>query len=359
MRIEPIHEYMYSNISICHEADGRKSMSKELSVRVVIVNYRTPELSIACLRSLKAEVLAHPDASVTVVDNDSRDNSAHLISVAIESEGWTSWVSLIESPLNGGFSDGNNVAIRSALACENTPDCFWLLNPDTLVRPGALSALTSFLGSRPQVGICGGGIENQRGLPWPFVFRFPSILSELEQALSFGPASALLSKWAILKPISDFPEKVDWVCGASMMVRREVIDKVGLMDDGYFLYFEETDYCLAANRAGWECWYVPQSRIMHIAGQSTGIVESDQPKRLPSYWFDSRRRYFVKNHGRLYAVIADIVWMTAFALGRLRHRLQRMPDRDPPRFLADFFCHSALWRSDIQGVASALKSERQ
>jgi len=330
-------------------------MSKDLSVRIVVVNYRTPELSIECLRSLKAEVLAHPNASVTVVDNDSRDNSAHLISAAIEMEGWSSWVTLIESPLNGGFSHGNNVAIRDALAGGNAPDCFWLLNPDTLVRPGAVSALTSFMGSHPHVGICGGAIDEQGDKPWPFAFRFPSILSELEQALAFGPATTLLSKWAILKPTSDVPEKVDWVCGASMMVRRELFEKIGLMDDGYFLYFEETDYCLAANRAGWECWYVPQSRIMHIAGQSTGIVESDQPKRLPSYWFDSRRRYFIKNHGRLYAAVADIVWMTAFSLGRIRHWLQRKPDRDPPRFLADFFYHSALWTSDIDGVVPSLK----
>ena len=96
------------------------------------------------------------------------------------------------------------------------------------------------------------------------------------------------------------------------------------------------------------CWYVPQSHVMHIAGQSTGVtVRTDKPKRLPQYWFDSRRRYFVKNHGRLYAAIADLTWMGAFLLWRGRRLIQRKPDSDPPQILQDFFNNSTLFKPGV------------
>lgn len=324
---------------------------------VVIVNYRTPSLVVECLRSLEPQVLGHSGARVTVVDNDSRDGSADLIANAIESEGWSSWADLLRAPVNGGFSYGNNFAVKPTLSRENAPDCYWLLNPDTLVLPGALDALTDFLHANPEVGICGGGINEQDNTPWPFAFRFPSVVSELERGLSFGPATTLLRPWMVRREMSCMPEQVDWVCGASMMVRREVFKSVGLMDEDYFLYFEETDFCLKAKRSGFQCWYVPQSRVIHIAGQSTGVTsKTDLPKRLPKYWFDSRRRYFVKNHGRAYAVLTDVVWMTAYIFGRLRRKLQRKPDGDPPFYLSDFFRYSAIRQTSILGGSVPIKS---
>ena len=332
-------------------------MTSPLSVLVVIVNYRTPALVIECLRSLESEVLGQPGVSVAVVDNDSRDGSSDLIGAAIKSEDWSGWVNLLRSPVNGGFSYGNNFAIKAAMAAETSPDCYWLLNPDTVVLPGALSALTGFLRLSPEVGICGGGINEHDDKPWPFAFRFPSVMSELERGLSFGPVSRLLSPWMVRRQMSDDPERVDWVCGASMMIRREVFNRIGLMDESYFLYFEETDFCLKAQRADFQCWYVPQSRVIHIAGQSTGVTaKTAVPRRLPGYWFDSRRRYFVKNHGRPYAVLADMVWMLAYTIGCLRRWLQRKPHNNPPHYMTDFFMHSSIRRSGIEGGVVSTKS---
>ena len=150
--------------------------------------------------------------------------------------------------------------------------------------------------------------------------------------------------------MDDQPRQVDWLPGASMMIRQEVFRAIGLMDESYFLYFEETDFCLQARRAGWHCWYVPQSRVLHIAGQSTGVTAAlERPRRLPAYWFESRRRYFIKNHGRGYAAAADVLWMLAFASWRVRRWLLRRPDPAPPWQLLDFFRHSALWNSRIEG----------
>jgi hypothetical protein len=121
-----------------------------------------------------------------------------------------------------------------------------------------------------------------------------------------------------------------------------VLRDIGAMDEEYFLYFEETDYCLAARRAGWRCYYVPESRVMHLVAASTGVSSRPCSARRPTYWFDSRRRYFRKNHGTLYAVACDVVWIVGFASWRLRRILQRRADTDPEHLLKDFIRHSSL-----------------
>jgi GT2 family glycosyltransferase len=128
-----------------------------------------------------------------------------------------------------------------------------------------------------------------------------------------------------------------------MVIRREVFASVGLLDEKYFLYFEEVDFCFQAKKAGWECWYVPASRVVHLVGQSSGVTDRKRPpKRLPKYWFDSRRRYFLKNYGWLYAVLADLAWLSGFILWRWRRAIQRKPDTDPPRMMSDFLLNSVL-----------------
>ncbi len=322
--------------------------SNPISVLIVIVNYRTAKLVVNCLRSLEPEIQAIPGTRVAIVDNASGDDSLPILRQAIEKEGWSSWVTLMPSPLNGGYAYGNNYAIGPALESDQPPTYCWLLNPDTAIRPGALKELLDFMQAHPEVGISGSSFEEADGELWPITFRFPSILSELEGALKLGIITKLLARWSLIRWMAEEPAEVDWLPGASMMIRREVFESIGLMDEGYFLYFEETDFCLQAKRAGWPCWYVPQSRVMHIAGQSTGVtVRTDKPKRLPQYWFDSRRRYFVKNYGRLYAAIADLTWIIAFVLWRTRRVIQRKPDADPPQFLRDFLLNSAIWKPGV------------
>lgn len=322
------------------------------STLIVIVNYRTGDLVIECLKSLEPEVTSHPSAQVVVVDNCSGDGSAQRISQHIEQAQWGSWAKLIRSGTNGGFSYGNNLAIRPALHSAHPPDCYWLVNPDTAVRAGSLRSLTDFLRDLPGVGIVGSSLEDESGELWPWAFRFPSLLSELDGALRLGFVSQWLSRWSLARRMGPLPERVDWLPGASMMIRREVFQSIGLMDESYFLYYEETDFCFQARQSGWDCWYVPHSRVMHIAGQSTGVtVKTDRPQRLPGYWFESRRRYFIKNHGRLYAALTDVVWMLAFSSWRLRRLIQRRPDTDPPWHLLDFFKHSALWQARTEGGA--------
>ena len=331
---------------------------------VAIVNYRTADLVVACLQSLATEDPLGPSGfRVLVVDNASGDGSAARIREAIRAHAWTAWAEVREAPRNGGFSYGNNLAVREALRPGAALEQVWLLNPDTVVQRGAVRRLTDFLERHPRAGIVGSGIDNDDGAAWPYAFRFPSIASELENGIRLGLVTRLLRSRLVARRMGPEADTADWVSGASMMVRREVFEQVGLMDEGYFLYFEETDFCRRVRQAGWEVWYEPQARVMHIAGQSTGVTgrQTVTPRR-PAYWFESRRRYFVKHHGRLYTALADVAWILGFSIWRVRRRLQRKEDTDPPRMLADFIAHSVLcrpfWRPDTKAGADWARVHR-
>lgn len=118
-----------------------------------------------------------------------------------------------------------------------------------------------------------------------------------------------------------------------------MLEKVGLLDEGLYTYFDDVDICLRAARAGWESWFVPESVVTHFEGRSTGIV-AHVLKRRPDYWFQARRRFFLKNHGPVYAALVD----AAFILGRtawvVRRRIMRRPEIDPPHLLGDFIRNS-------------------
>ncbi len=320
------------------------SMETPLSPRigVVIVNYCTGSLVVECLESLEGEREDNANLSVVVVDNASDDGSADVIEKMISKRDW-GWVTLIRSQHNRGFGAGSNIGISWFLERLFRPDLVWLLNPDTRVIPGAASALAQFMNTHPAVGVAGSALLDADGELWPYAFRFPSLLGEIERGSRWGVLSRLLRDSATLRTMGERCEKVDWVSGASFIIRRELLDDGLRFDEGYFLYFEETDFCLQATRMGWECWYVPNAVVLHIAGQSTGLTgKRIKLRRLPSYWFHSRQRYFVKNYGRAYGILADFSWIAAHMLARTKQMLRRGPDPDPPRLLLDFIRHASF-----------------
>jgi hypothetical protein len=314
-------------------------------IAVVIVNYKTPGLVIDCLHSLVDEVRSLGDCRVIVVENGSPDDSAEQFRRAIDTNGWGSWCELIVSEKNLGFAGGNNVALRPVMAGPQVPDYVLLLNPDTVILPGAIRILVDFLETHPKVGLAGSQLVNryETHSPQRSAFRFPTIASELDDGMKLGYLSRLLHRWVVAPPVQNFNHETGWVAGASMLVRRQVIEDIGLMDDDYFLYYEETDYMLRARRAGWRTWYVPGSKVIHLVGQATGVTNPNvKRRRLPPYWFESRRRYFLKNHGWFYTLAADCAWLAGFASWRIRRRLQNKPDTDPPHCLWDFIRYNFL-----------------
>jgi N-acetylglucosaminyl-diphospho-decaprenol L-rhamnosyltransferase len=314
----------------------------DLTVAVIIVSYRSAGLAIESLRSIQAErAVAGLAVRAVIVDNASGDHPQ--ISRAVAENGWSSWVTTVLAPRNGGFAYGNNLGIRHAL--DSGPvDYLYLLNPDTQIRPGAIATLVRFLEGHPGIGIAGSSFENADGSEWPIAFRFPSLASEVAQASGLGPLMRLLDRWAVARHMSQkMSQQVDWICGASMMVRRAVLEALGGLDEGYFLYFEETDFCLRARRAGFATWYVPESRVMHVGGQSTGVTErNSMPKRLPAYWFESRRRYFTKAFGRAHAMLIDLVVLAIYPLGCLKRLALRQRHQSIPHYYRDFVRGSVL-----------------
>jgi N-acetylglucosaminyl-diphospho-decaprenol L-rhamnosyltransferase len=310
-----------------------------LNLLVVIVNYRTAGLTIDCLRSLEAEVRAVAGWRVRVVvtDNCSGDDSVTSLEAGVRDHGFSDWVGIEPLDRNGGFAYGNNAAIRPALEATDPPDYVWLLNPDTIVRPGALAALVDFLENHPAVGIAGSRLVNREGTAEWSAFRFPTVLGELEGGVRLGLVTRILSRWVISSPAPLVASRCDWSSGASLMVRRAVFEAIGLLDENYFMYFEEVDFCRRAHGAGWAAWYVPQSEVVHLAGQSSGVTDRQRErKRLPGYWFQARRYYNKKHLGPVRAALADLVWSLGFSSFRVRQWLFRKPDTDPESMLRDF-----------------------
>jgi len=317
---------------------GHVEATRPGRVHVVLINYRTPELTLLALASVLEDPEGLPGTRVSLVENDSRDGSLEKLSAAIEARGWGDRVALSASPRNGGFSYGVNRGVEQGLARHPRPDFLYLLNSDARLAPGALARLVAFLDAHPEVGIAGSHIHGPDGEPHRTAFRFPSLAGELESALGLGLATRLLERWVVARPLPTAPERVDWLAGASMLVRREVFEQVGPFDETFFLYYEETDFCRRAAAAGWPAWYVPESRVEHVGSASTGWQDHSKP-RSP-WWFEGRRYYFYKTHGRPYLWATNVAWLAGHLLWRVRKAVQRKPDLYPPRFLRDFLRHN-------------------
>jgi N-acetylglucosaminyl-diphospho-decaprenol L-rhamnosyltransferase len=309
---------------------------------IVVLCYRVPDLTIDCLRSLSGEIGRVPGTRVGLLENGSGGDSAERLRRAIEENGWGSWVELTSIEVNQGFSRGNNILIRPALASADPPEYVLLLNSDTIVWEHALDSLVDFMESHPRAGIAGSRQFNLDGTLRASPFRFPGIASEFDRGLRLGIVSKLLSPWASDLPKPQQSTVVDWVSGACMILRRTMLEEIGLLDEGLYTYSDDVDIALRAKKAGWETWYVTESRYVHLGGASTGVT-SKSVKRRPAYWFQARRRLFLKSYGKVYTALADAAFLLGFALWRLRRWVQRKPDPDPQHMLIDSIRHSVFY----------------
>jgi GT2 family glycosyltransferase len=303
------------------------------TVLCVILNWRTAEMT---RKATEAALVAMEgvQGDIVVVDNDSQDGSFEALSTAFRGQ---PRVRVIQSGHNGGYGAGNNVGIRAGLADGTAPDYVYILNSDAFPAPDAIRVLRDYLELHPEVGIAGSHIHGPDGAPHTTAFRFPSVLGELEAAARTGPISRLLARWVVAPELPRSTQAVDWLAGASMMIRRRVLDQIGLFDETFFLYFEETDLCRRAARAGWRTVYVVESRVMHIGSVSTGMKHW---RRVPDYWFRSRRHYFEKNHGRAYALLATAAYLAGIGIYALRMLGGRRQAHWPPHFLRDLVKHT-------------------
>lgn len=305
----------------------------------IILNFRTPQMTLeateAALRSLEGV-----EGALTIVDNNSGDGSFKQILTEVQARGWDKGpqqVRVLQSGHNGGFGAGNNFGIRAGLPGGGRPDYVYLLNSDAFPAPEAAKALLDHLQSHPNTGFAGSFIHGPEGEAHHTAFRFPTIAGEFAQAARLGPITRMLHHAVIAPPLPKSSQQVDWLAGASLMMRQSVLDQIGLFDEKFFLYYEETELCWRAAKAGWPTDYVVESRVMHIGSVSTGLKKW---RRIPSFWLDSRLYYFTKTKGALYAALTTAGYVLGGGIWRLRALLQRRDFIDPPYFIKDMVKHA-------------------
>ena len=277
---------------------------------MIILNYRTPDLVVDCLASLEGQLESGRREAV-VLDNCSGDGSAGRIREAISRRGWGAWARVVESPRNGGFAAGNNAGIGAADA-----GVYILLNSDTLVRPGAVGGLVEALGrDRSGVGIVGPRLE------WPdaeaqiSTFRFRTPLTELIRASRSGWLGRRMLGHVVARPVEGAVTDLDWVSFACVAIKREVIDRVGLLDERYFMYYEDMDYCRRAHRAGFRVGYEPGARVVHLRGGSSEVKRHTiERKRRPRYYYAARSHYYRSWYGSVGLAAANVLWTIGWLL---------------------------------------------
>jgi GT2 family glycosyltransferase len=284
-----------------------------MKLSIIIVNWNTCDLLAGCLSSIYAH--SPPDSfEVLVIDNASTDGSAQLVGEHFPQ------VQLIENRENLGFARANNRAIK-----QSTGRYLLLLNPDTEVQPGALETLVEYMEKNPQVGAAGSRLLNPDGslqiscFPAPTLFRELWRLFHLDKVYPLGTYA--MKTWEL-----DRARPVDVLMGACMILRRETLHQVGLFDEDYFMYSEETDLCNRIQRAAWGLSWVPQAKVMHYAGQSTRLVSADMFINL----YHSKIMYFRKNHSRLAGYAYKFILLAA-ALGRLAIAPAAFLEKPPQR----------------------------
>jgi len=221
-----------------------------------------------------------------VIDNASGDGSTEAI------EAWIATrpdapVRLIRSPVNGGFAAGHNQVIRAS----DGPFVL-LLNSDAELRPGCLAALLANADAHPEAGLISARLEDGDGTPQTSCFRFPTPVSEFIRGAATGPVTRALASWNV--PLGPEPEatKTEWTAFACVLMRREMINRIGLLDEGFFLYFEDVEYCRRALQRSWEIRFEPSACAVHHVGGSTNVTSSKaESMRRPEYYYAARARF--------------------------------------------------------------------
>lgn len=288
------------------------------NLNVILLNYRTPNFVVDCLASMEHEICCYQEGrvQVIVVDNNSGDGSCKIINEAIEKNGWNDWVRLVESSRNVGFAAGNNLGIRTCKA-----DAYILLNSDTLVKPGLFAELTRAMRERPDAGLIAPSIVDQNGNPDVSAFRWIRPAGEFFRSSGIGLLTRLLPRYDVIYPVREEGSMAepDWVGFACVLIRDEVIEQVGYLDEGFFMYFEDVDYCRRVRNAGWKILYWSSAKIVHFLGGSSGFTSSrGRRKRAPEYYYISRSRYFKKHFGQWGLLVANVAWMLGVPLAMLK-----------------------------------------
>jgi len=292
------------------------------ALAISIINYQTAEMTLDCIQSVLAD-LGGIDAEIVVVDNLSGDGSVEEIEGWIAAQPAGTPVRLVRSTTNSGFSGGHNQGMAAVDAAH-----YLILNSDTRLVPGCLNALLAEARAFPEAGLIAPTIEGEDGHVHISCFRFPSPASELIRGAATGPVTRLLRKWDVPLGIDPHAEDIGWASFACILLNRAMLHDIGPMDEGYFLYFEDAEYCLRARRAGWGIRRAPAARVVHFRGGSAPVKALAQArKRLPAYFYSSRTRFFFQAYGYHGLWAANLMWFAGRGIAGLRRILGRNYNR--------------------------------
>lgn len=309
------------------------------SVAVIIINYGTADLAIAAVESVLGRSHNGHLVEIHLLDNASPSGDGAVLAEAHAQRRWGERVTLWLEAENHGFGRGNNIVLHALTKRPAPPDYVFLLNPDAQLENEAIAILADRLDGARQAAAAGAGIALPSGLPVTAAFRFPSPWSEFVQALNFGPVSRLFRDRLVPLPMDHPDGPVDWVSGAAVMMRLEVVREMGGFDPDFFLYYEEVELMFRMRKQGHWILYVPAARVQHVEGAATD-VKSGHPvrKRKPAYWYHSWRLYYLKTRGRRGAIAAALAWMAGVVLNAPLAMLRGHQRIAPKEFFGDFTC---------------------
>jgi len=273
-----------------------------MDVSVVIVNWNVRELLRRCLLSLdKGGETRAPTFEVMVVDCASSDGSADMVQREFP------WVRLIASQENLGYARGNNRGMAAA-----SGRYLLVLNPDTELVGDALGVMVRYLDEQPEVGALGPALRYPDGTLQSSRRRFPTPATAFWESTllhQWFPNNRIARRYHMADRPADMPQPVDWLVGAALMMRREVWQQVGPLDEGFFMYFEELDWCRRCRAAGWEIHYLPAAEVMHYEGKSSEQIVTARIVRFQR----SKIRYFAKYYGPGWALAIHLFLLGTFA----------------------------------------------
>jgi GT2 family glycosyltransferase len=271
-------------------------------VSVIIVNLNTRELLRACLNSVRSEE-SRVGLEVIVIDNGSSDGSVDMVRREFPH------VHLLRNRTNEGFAKPNNVGMRMA-----TGTYLFLLNSDTVVRSGSIATLASFMDAHPDVGACGPMLVYPNGALQPSVKGFPTLWTHCCDMLLFDrlfPRIRFFSRGEMTTFGYDKTGEVDHLMAAAFLVRREVLETVGMFDERFSIYYNDMDWCYRMNQGGWKVCYIHDAQVVHHLGQTATVVN----KNLEYFeeLHNNIMLFYRKHYGRWTVVVYKLLMIVGFS----------------------------------------------
>jgi GT2 family glycosyltransferase len=307
-------------------------MMIDKSLAVVIVNYGAADFIIKHFDKTVAATQGFRDPQIYIADNASPGDDLEKLNAHIEAVGLANVATAFDTGGNLGFAGGNNAAFARF---KSAPDYVFFLNPDAWSERNAIALLAETLEANPKIAVAAPRIINEAGVTAVSYFNFPTVKDQ------FGSEAELdflhrRSGWRVLDlENQNAPVDAEWVSGAAFLLRMDAA-ATPPMDDGYFLYFEETDMMRALRSEGWGVLLNPEAVVTHVGGLATGADASRRDQPMPSHWYRSWRRYFVKQYGVFGALVASLLKVAGIGAYYAKAGVRGFQPRRPKRHLRNF-----------------------